>query len=132
MRELLFRGQTRKRGEKVHAITGEKLPGQWVYGGVFQGPAYSVIYGYDNFEKHVVYSDTVGQFTGILDVNGNKIFEGDILKDADGSLFVVKWEKGCFLGFAIKKYRRMVYISGLGAEIIGNIYDDHELTNCRN
>lgn len=77
MRELLFRGQTRKRGEKVHAITGEKLPGQWVYGGVFQGPAYSVIYGYDNFEKHVVYSDTVSQFTGILDVNGNKIFEGD-------------------------------------------------------
>ena len=34
MREILFRGQTRLYGEKVN-IAGEKLPSNWIYGGIF-------------------------------------------------------------------------------------------------
>lgn len=68
MREILFRGQTRRRGEKVN-IAGDKLPGRWVYGGVLQGTGdYSIIYGGENpndIEKHTVYTDTIGQYTGI-------------------------------------------------------------------
>ena len=51
MRDLLFRGQTRKKGEKVF-MDGTPVDGNWVYGGVFQGKGdFSVIYTYDPVEK---------------------------------------------------------------------------------
>lgn len=93
MRELLFRGQTRKYGQYVN-MAGEKLPGNWVYGGIFQGTGdYSIIYGAEkehftgvDLDKYVVYSDTVGQYTGmtefvVTDKSFNKpLFEGDIVE----------------------------------------------------
>ena len=41
MHELLFRGQTRKKGQKVN-LKGEPIDGNWVYGGIFQGTGGSV------------------------------------------------------------------------------------------
>ena len=136
-RDIIFRGQTRRYGEKMY-MNGTKLPSVWMYGGVLQGTgSFSIIYGCEdpkdksavNFGKHTVYTDTLGQYTGLTDKNDKMIFEGDILRTANGIIFVVEWEKnGRFLGFTIEKKRRIVYVSREPkAEIIGNIYDNPEL-----
>ena len=65
-RTIKFRGQTRRHGERILNVAGDKMPSNWVYGGVFQGEgAFSVIYSYKPVEKHSVYSDTIGQYTGL-------------------------------------------------------------------
>ena len=130
MREILFRGQTRKYGEKVRMSDSRKLPGHWVYGGVLQGVgSHSIIYSSENvnnpgenFDKWCVHTDTLGQFTGLTDKNGKKIFEGDIVK-VDEKHYEVKFVLGqFFIGINMPiAYKRF------DCEIIGNIHDNPEM-----
>lgn len=152
-REILFRGQIRKKGQKVN-MAGEKLPGIWVYGGIFPGTGdYSVIYG-DNHEnpsvaglgKHVVWSDTVGQFTGRLDVKKHRVFENDVIKHHFGNeVGVIKYGSyrnpfgddafGGHVGFYVdwiygdmpQALRKDLDYWLNIVEIIGNIHDNPEL-----
>ena len=64
-------------------MNGTKLPSVWMYGGVLQGTgSFSVIYGCEdpkdkstvNFGKHTVYTDTLGQYTGLTDKYDKMIF----------------------------------------------------------
>ena len=145
MRKILFRGQTRRYGEKVRVGDGAKVPSHWVYGGVGQGiSSHSIIYGGENvdkvsegLDKWVVYTDTLGQFTGLTDKNGKKIFEGDIIKIPDdydeyghnaGEIFEVYF---CLGGFRLKpkysKARGYWLEDDETVEVIGNIHDNPEL-----
>ena len=45
-----------------------------------------------------VHPDSVGQFTGLLDMEGNKVFEGDIL-EADEYKVVIVFTGGQFVGY---------------------------------
>ena len=81
-RQILFRGQTRKKGEKV-TLSGKPIPGNWVYGGIFpqnNGGDFAIIYQQEpTIEKFPVYAETVGQYTGRDDKFGKQIFEDDIV-----------------------------------------------------
>lgn len=137
MREILFRGQTRKAGEKVN-MRGDKLPGKWVYGGVLQGKGdYSIIYGGDDSDnsdvtKHTVYTDTLGQYTGLTDKHGVKIFEGDIVsynKSKEVVYFDTSIRIPCFTtGIGSGSSTALhPYKLGVRYEVIGNIHDNPEL-----
>lgn len=110
-----------------------------MYGGIFpqnKGGCYSIIYTYDPIEKRAVYADTVGQYTGLTDKNGMKIFEGDIVHIHDALLQscepyhefdgYVDFSDGAFrvvgLDGAIH-YRWLDY----DVTITGNVHDNPEL-----
>ena len=80
-----------------------------------------------------VIPETVGQFTGVTDKNGIKIFEGDIV-ERGGRIWVIEYEV-VFAQFVMKIYtknsvflnRSFYDIPSEWCEIIGNIYDNPEL-----
>lgn len=73
-----------------------------------------------------IYKRTVGQYVGIEDSTGNKIFEGDILKNVFGEYGVVECSENLFY---IRKALANDYSSVCfsTSKIVGNIYDNTEL-----
>ena len=138
MREILFRGQTRKKGEKVW-LDGSPVDGNWVYGGVNQGKGdHSIIYQTEpEFKKHPVYSDTLGQYTGLTDKNGKKIFEGDLVRfvnpetgEVSEYVYEVFWDDD-YVGFRMffhkTGYREAFDGMPNWYVVVGNIHDNPEL-----
>ncbi|MBR2478930.1 MAG: hypothetical protein IKB47_00815 [Clostridia bacterium] len=121
MREILFRGKSKAQGS------------EWLYGDVLIYENLAQIWETINSRKHnsVVSLETVGQYTGLTDKNGKKIFEGDILsyteeietrskgKETLKGIYEVKFE---YCGFSPLDCLACNHL-----EIIGNIHDNPEL-----
>jgi uncharacterized phage protein (TIGR01671 family) len=139
MREILFRGKS---------INGA---GEWVYGYYFQKPnpfstdgkpVAHCISDLPPFGKEIVIS-TLGQYTGLTDKNGTKIFEGDVVKAVlppedmrngfEWMPGMVSYAEGAF-GIAYSKHNFVPFRSFTSIvrfEVIGNIHDNPELLGVR-
>jgi len=106
---------------------GKAKSGDWFYGDLAHIEGWIYI-GKGIFRDIRVIPETVGQWTGLLDKNGAKIFEGDIAR-YKGMELPVRWDTekaGFFIGD--DKYWMM---NGIDIEAIGNIHDNPELLASR-
>ena len=134
MREILFRGKTKRN--------------EWIYGDLI---THGIDFDYAIKQHHTrevwdIIPETVGQFTGLTDKNGTKIFEGDIVAWYS-ELVVIKFgeydaiEQSYEIGNHFRKVDKfgwfgerqnccskgIEFILLKDGEVIGNIYDNPEL-----
>lgn len=124
------------------------LHGKFIYGslGVLDTDLCAIYHCFEfkDDEMELVYINTVGQYTGLTDKNGKKIFEGDIVTYDDAEADYEGYHDNVFLNcgeVGISAWdgiyftnRQTVEMSDLyesetmvDCEIIGNIYDNPEL-----
>ena len=83
MREIRFRGFHPCDGPETIVVDGEKIKGEWVEGYLWSKRTIGVTSPCGNLDEVVVLPSTVGQYSGLDDSDGRKVFEGDILKFRD-------------------------------------------------
>ena len=149
MREILFRGKRKDTGEWItgNLLFDIKLQ-QAKICGLSKTPIfkyYGTSEGLNREEKGYHYEDfcfdvdlnTVGQYTGLTDKNGQKIFEGDILKylSEDNKIVYLRvlFEDCAFLieDNGIIDCDLLTSYVCLGIEVAGNIDDNPELLGLR-
>ena len=118
MRRIIFRG---------FDTIGKK----WVYGdlthnlkvGEKEDTQRVMVGGYE------VDPESVGQFTGYMDMNGNGVYEGDIVQDLWNIVNVVVWDKeaaGLYL-YGGEVYSTFMDIEFETFKVLGNAYENPEL-----
>ena len=126
MREILFRGKRKDNDEWVEGHYGE------YYNGNKNVPCISIpskeaVSGSLCYE---VILETVGQYTGMTDKNGKKIFEHDIVRiyvDFTTMQYVISYDKeNARFVVGDTGFTFWSYIS-TKIEVIGNIHDNPEL-----
>lgn len=127
MREIKFRG---KRVDN----------GKWVYGyfaiDTDTKSNYIIERIYWNCEEcsdqtlyYEVDPETIGQYTGLKDKNDKELYEGDAIKDPDGNVLEVVWNKGAASFELQNNISHFLFVQRYidMFEVIGNIHDNPDL-----
>lgn len=139
-REILFRGKRIDNGEWIQGSlvtgafvksdTGQDIP--YIFNTDECSNADCFEDFTDDYGYYEVYPATVGQFTGLTDKNGVKIFEGDIVKATTDKHMVIGWSKR-FASYIIDR-DGWAFSHWFGesmeaheVKVIGNIHDNPEL-----
>jgi uncharacterized phage protein (TIGR01671 family) len=148
MREILYRGLVKQK------MADGEIFKKWIYGCPLDYAGGAQIWERDEFGARnncIVDPETRGEYTGLTDSNGKKIFEGDIVSFWDGTIYEcldgdieMDTQPGRKFKKCPKKRREIVFDNGafrlknnnnLGCfldseteiEVIGNIHDDTNL-----
>ena len=130
MREIIFRGK--------RVDTGEWVEGYYVKGAT----RHCIFCDLSRYPHYDVIPETVGQYTGLVDKNGKKIFEGDILSERPpmnetAYIGYVKYDEELAVWrFMIKndtKFNGVLLGSySTSYTVLGNIHDNKELLEVHN
>lgn len=135
-REILF---------KAKKVDG----GEWIEGYIVKKHGTYFLYDINESDtcrqnNYLIDEDTICQYTGLTDKNGNRIWEGDIIKYHFGEVYApVKFGEyqscfdstsTCHVGFYVDWDKNHDFRKDLGywikmvdAEVVGNIFDNPEL-----
>lgn len=120
MREILFRGKEKD---------GGSFDGKWRYGDLVRVKEGSVTKT-RIFEKNIGYlvvPETVGEYTGLTDKNGKKIFEGDIIRSNSERGYIEYYPNDCAFDVVDDHGFYWLISEMSNIEVIGNIHDNPEL-----
>lgn len=141
MREILFRGKTKNRRNN-----------EWIYGSLvrciakYDNKPTTFIYSLDtevdgrgwigNYFGEEVDPETVGQYTGLTDINGVKIFEGDVFSNRHVVTYLANYNDG--LGMNAGWYTQRDNFESWSEleckhwhEVLGNKWDNPELVEVK-
>ena len=120
-RDIVFRGKSIDNGE-------------WVEGTIHFNGKYILSNKHrNNYHEWVeIIPETVGQYTGIDDKHGTKIFEGDIIRESykgHERIYHVFWDNDYFALRAESEYTSYQLDELLlsHCEVIGNVFENKEL-----
>lgn len=118
MREILFKAKRIDNGEWVEGL----LTIMW--------GQYHIINPNDENTAYPIDADTICQYTGLTDKNGNKIWENDIIQIAtEDKYFHLEWQDDT-AGFVMNGDGFTIDFDNYWSyevEVIGNIFDNPEL-----
>ena len=139
MREILFRGKRVDNGEwaQGYYIRADYhwhkygIHKDWIALGASANGGWFALHS-----KYAVKSETVGQYIGLKDKDGKKIFEGDVViyrdRIFDEVVGVIEYDDGCFCVHTLRSPNSPaidIVMNESEVEVIGNIHDDKEILN---